>query len=200
MKIINICKPDIIYNDALKEFYKRLFKIEGIKNIEVYNLSNWALNSLFLYEYDCFNLSKEAEQKKRKEIITTSKGYDILYHNKDAELLLLDIDKQYDTFDKLEKIKKDFRKKYVYQNKASYIKFINENEIDFLKKFNRETLINIRGIIKTYEKELKKCPELFYMIYFNMIHFPSSEEENNYELNLLKKNLVTKKMIRRLVF
>ena len=193
MTLLNIAKPDLLENeDYFKEYLKILKESNIIDGITYYKLDNWALNSLYLYEYDCLNLKDEEEKEKRKKLLTTAKGYDVLYPNKDALVILLHMSDNYNCFDYIKDVKKSFRKKYVYGSKANYLRFENENDIDFSKKFDKDTLLKIKADIKTYEKELKENPMFYYMVFFNMVHAPVTKSENDYELNVLK----TKKLLK----
>lgn len=202
MKLLSICKPDLLKDSKLvNEYFNRLIRLDNINNIEVYNLENWALNSLFLYEYDCMNLSKEENIKKRKELLVTAKGYDIIYNDKPSYILLLDVNRNNNLFKNMKSLKKDFRKDFVYGREASYIKFLNENFIDFSEKFNKETLLKIKAEVESYKEELKEVPDNYNLIYFNMVHLPVTDEENEYELDFLDSNnyMNKKTLVKRLI-
>ena len=200
MKIISICKPDLLVKDhLLNEYFNRLMAFQNISDIEIYNLSNWPLNSLYLYEFDCNGLTEEEEKKKRHELLVTAKGYDELYNDKNAFAILMNMNATSNSFKELKDFKKNFRREFVYGGEASYIRFINEHEIDYLSKFDKDSLLKIKAIIQTYPQELKERPELFYMIYFNMIHFPVTPEENEYEYLFLKQGVINENnLVRRL--
>ena len=201
MKILNVCKPDLLKKDKIfNDYINRLISIKGINVFDIYNFNDWAINSLYMYEYDCLNINKEEVFKKRKELIVTAKGYDVIYSKDKALLLLLDINNNYNMFDLFKEFKKSFRKEYVYGKEASYIRFLNEKDMDFFNRFDKDTLKRIKAKVISYKKELDNIPDYYYMIFFNMIHFPVSYDENNYELNVLNNRVInSNNLVRRLV-
>ena len=198
MKIVSICKPDLLKKAwAEKDFFKRLEGVDNINSIDVYNLDDWAQRCLYLYEFDCDNLTPLEELKKRKEILITAKSYDLRFKGDNAYLLVIDTDE--DKFKEFTDLKKDFRKQYVYHKSSCYIRFHRESEIDFSKKFDENTLSNIEAHTLYYKHEIMEKPYGYYLAYLNMIHFPVTKEENDFEYNVLEGEVINdNNLVRRL--
>lgn len=176
MKTFNILKPDMLENDSIVAYYLELLNKElGITLNENYYIENWIDFSKLVYELDltCNNLSLEEIRSKRKQLLTTIKGYELFYGNKKAVAALYDIECNVEsTLQKLSLLKKMIRQKYVYHTDRVYIKFLNEKEIDFNSPLCKIPLeeISVDICIMAHDKELNDPS--YNMAFFNKLHFP----------------------------
>lgn len=193
MKTLNILKPDCFDDMDTVEYYLcELFKIEEIGNVGFYQLPNWTMLAKQLYELDVVENCGSIEEKsiKRRNFLTTLKGYDLFYNNMSGIISLINItSNEMEALIKLDKLKKQLRKLYVLETDRHYLKFENESELDYnlsLSQFDLST-IEISHIKIPHDADFF-CTD-YDMVFFNKIHSP---DPNLYivkkEIELLKEN------------
>lgn len=200
MIITNILKPDILVNkESLNYYFTNIINMENVDNIKLYNINNWTKIASLIYEYDVINNKNFLEQ--RKKILTSILGYYHLYAENKGIAVIFDL-KNINinfTLEKLYKLKKEIRKIYVNNTDLYYLKFLNENIINFNKPLYDINLSEIKIDIKKFSHDNPYENPLYNMIFFNQIHSPNpfnlDENEKNYEIlkcqNIIcEKNLV----------
>lgn len=193
MKTLNILKPDCFDNiDTVEYYLSELFKIQEIDNVEFYQLPNWIMLAKQLYELDVVENCKDVEEKhkRRKKLLTTLKGYDLFYNNREGVISLININSnEMETLSKLDKLKKQLRNLYVLETDRYYLKFENENDLDFdstLPQFDLST-IETSHLKISYDSDFDNAD--YDMVFFNKLHSP---DPNPYivrkEIELLSDN------------
>lgn len=203
MLVFNIIKPDMLKHDESLSFYhNHINSIIGSDNIEYYEINNWTELSKRIYELEVNKQEEEIlKEQRRKELLTTILGYNIYYPENKAMLALYDIngfalEKLYE----LEMLKKEIRKRFVYNTDKYFLKTKSDYLINFSEKLNEidQSLVSADVIVIPNEQDVNDTSYL--LIHFNKIHLPDIDISSIYEeLQILKeqeiissKNLVKK--------
>lgn len=179
MITFNIFKPDLLGKDEEEREYLETVRSQiGTIPSMIFRIPDWSKVSKTIYEQDLLNtkLSCEATREKRKQILRSVIAYEEYYKDSYGRLLLFNINGSYqDLEEKLRifnRIKKEFRKKYVYTQDKYFVKFVNEREIDFdapLHSIDHSSIIPETKIVR-FDEEVNEPG--FELAFFNKIHCP----------------------------
>lgn len=174
MKSLFILKPDMLEDEkAMEAFYEGLDE-QGVMVLDQYFIHDWVEVSKALYQEDS-TLTEEEKREKRKQILTTIKGYNDFYHGKDAILVVVDVKEE--NLKKLVGFKKKLRKDFVYETTDQrFLKFTDD--MDFSQDLSSIDVSNLRVNYKVIPANatLKK-QEGYRMCFFNKVHCPDPTVE-----------------------
>jgi hypothetical protein len=189
MRTFYIQKPDMLRNPiAIKYCHDQLEKRGNIKLLDSYYIDDWVHISKLIYELKQPGLSSDEMKKIRKQLVTTIAGYNRYYPNEPAVISLLDVPDDSHLTD-LHRFKKDLRKQFVNSSDKYYIRYLNEEEIDFGQR-----LVNINLQTLSAEYKCLKCDQemeddRYNMIFFNHLHCPDPDINSvEHDLDLLQAN------------
>ena len=172
MILFNVIKPDMLINKKTLEYYfASLSKIDKFSLKELYIVEDWILLSKLLYEIEIIKYEKEQEKReRRKELITTIKGYDLCYPEHYAVLVTFTLNSEItDALETMCKLKKEIRKKFVYETDKHYLKYLDQN-LDFSNRLFDIEIENISVEHKVIPYSIDFNHPEYYMIYFNCLH------------------------------
>ncbi len=177
MKAFYILKPDAVERpEVLKAYQTIISSQEYIKNRSQYLINSWVDLSCKMYDPINKNMQKEELINRRKKLLTTIKGYDYLYQDKNAIIDIFDVPEDEEILKKLEAIKYSIREQYVLNTDKNYLKFLNLEDESLLKKLEE---IDVRAIdiehIKINYKESINI-EGYNLACLNCIHTPDPDE------------------------
>lgn len=182
MEVFNILKPDMLEDEESINYYLvNLKKKFDISLGNYYIVRDWVNLFIKLYESDLenSNLCLEQLKIKRKQIITTVKGYDLLYKNKNALVFFYEISNDNkDLLQSLCDFKISFRKKYVYNTRKVYIRMLNETKINFDCSMTDIDMKDIKSDLHIVSCNQDFNDSRYSMCYFNKLHFPNPCKED----------------------
>lgn len=196
----NILKPDILGKDNEEIEYLNRIKSElHVVPKSIYKIPNWPEFSKSIYEEEILNegFNNESLQLRRKQLLVNAIAYDQIFKDLYARLLLFEIDGNYEELKEKLKvfniIKKEFRKKYVYNQKKYYVKFKTDREIKYDMPLYMKDYSFIVPEIKVLEHNQELNEDGYELAFFNKIHCPDPIIEYiDYELDLMKKQGIIK--------
>ncbi len=190
-----ILKPDMLKDaNSLNYFFDNLKEIKEVKLIDLYYIKDWVSLSKLLYEIDSSALSSKDIIKKRKQLITTIRGYHEFYQKEPGLLSLLEVSPRNKTLRTLHALKKELRQKYVYNTKKHYLRFLNESQLNFEKKLIDFDIDNIPIQFKVLNGHETMDHPQYHLAYFNKIHFPDPHIASiNRDFKALEKKGLLKK-------
>ncbi len=196
MKAFYLLKPDMLQDKYFVNMYKEM--VEGctyLKSDGIYNVGNWVELSKKLYDVYKGESRNIPNDEWRKRMLITIMGYYKYYKDKDAFIDVIDVDE--DKLDEMEKIKRTYRKLYVYNREKYFINIENENDINYNGFIEDIDLDKISA--KYYEiLEHNNTTDVdgYKLILFNKIHFPDpTKKDIERDQEIIEKYALSKKRV-----
>lgn len=170
MMLFNIIKPDMLDSPKVLEYYYSLLsKIDKFSLRELYIIKNWVSLSQLLYELDIKNYPGDKQQR-RRELLTTIKGYSLCYPKNEAILTTFDLNSDLiEASQEMYRLKKEIRRQFVYDSDKHYLRYLDK-DLDFSQRLSEYNIqnINVEHIVIPGNNELNDSD--YFMIYFNNLH------------------------------
>lgn len=198
MKSFYILKPDGIKRKEVLNSYESLLSKENyIKNRSRYLIDTWVDLSCLLYDPFDKKITEEEKKEIRRKMLTTIKGYDLLYQNNKAIIDIFDIPEDIYLLKRLEQIKYQIRENLVLNTPKNYLKFLNLTDHLLSQELKN---INIRELTVSHIKVNHDdffFEEDYHLACLNCIHFPDPDTKSiERDLEIIESSKILTKKIK----
>ena len=196
MKAFYLLKPDMLKNKYFLEKYKEMISNSGfLKSEGLYNVGNWVQLSKRLYDVYPSESRGIPNDEWRKKMLITIMGYYKYYRDDDALIDIIQVDEN--DLEKMEALKKEYRKLYVYNREKYFINIENNDDINYNNYMDHIDLSSVKA--NYYEMlEHSDITELngYNLILFNKIHFPDPNKNDiERDQDIIQEYALSKKKI-----
>ena len=196
MKAFYLLKPDMLDKEYFfKQYLAMIENSPFLKSEGIYNVGNWVELSKRLYDVYENEYRGIPNDEWRKKMLITIMGYYKYYKDEDALVDVIEVDES--NLERMDNLKREYRKLYVYNREKYFISIENEDKINYNKNIIDINLDNIKAdYFEMLEANNIISVDGYKLILFNKIHFPDpTVKDIERDQEIIEKYALSKKKV-----